>query len=460
VAIPPTSTTAQYNANNQVRDGSLGYDPAGNVTADNANSYLYDGEGRICAVYQIPIAGVGGLMTEYIYDAEGNRVAKGTITNWSAGCDPTQNGFTLTNTYVIGPSGEQLTETDGNGNWLHTNVFGAGKLLATYSYIDSSQTTTDTYFALSDWLGTKRAVVSAGGCGTGYASLPYGGDLTATGLSGFTQCPDATEHHFTGKERDTESGNDYFEARYYSSAMGRFMSPDWSAKVAPVPYAKLDDPQTLNLYNYMRNNPLGGTDPDGHCGDICSWLIMKVSTYVATHPEVDRALQKLGDSVGIKLSAGVGRTVDVGGVKLGAAASVTSDTRVDGTGSSKVQLTGAASVNGVGVQGNGTATFDKNGSLVNPLDNLSGNAKLTGSAPHGDNISSTNGAIGTDDRVGLGVGVNVGIAQAGVQVTAGTQEVQGVANAVVNSAVQDTRQYVQDLKETTTCGPGGCARPQ
>ena len=33
---------------------------------------------------------------------------------------------------------------------------------------------------------------------------------------------------FTGKERDTESGNDYFGARYYSSSMGRFMSPDWS----------------------------------------------------------------------------------------------------------------------------------------------------------------------------------------------------------------------------------------
>jgi len=45
--------------------------------------------------------------------------------------------------------------------------------------------------------------------------------------------------HFTGKERDTESGNDYFEARYYSSAMGRFLSPDWSAKVEPVPYSKL-----------------------------------------------------------------------------------------------------------------------------------------------------------------------------------------------------------------------------
>jgi hypothetical protein len=47
---------------------------------------------------------------------------------------------------------------------------------------------------------------------------------------------------------------------------GRFMSPDWAAKAWPVPYAKLDDPQKLNLYGYLRNNPLGGVDADGHCG--------------------------------------------------------------------------------------------------------------------------------------------------------------------------------------------------
>ena len=46
--------------------------------------------------------------------------------------------------------------------------------------------------------------------------------------------------------------------------MGRFMSPDWSAKVEPVPYSKLDDPQSLNLYAYVRNNPLGNVDADGH----------------------------------------------------------------------------------------------------------------------------------------------------------------------------------------------------
>jgi RHS repeat-associated protein len=68
----------------------------------------------------------------------------------------------------------------------------------------------------------------------------------------------------TGKERDTESGNDYFDARYYSSAMGRFMSPDWSAKEEPVPYSKLDNPQTLNLYSYVVNNPLTQIDDDGH----------------------------------------------------------------------------------------------------------------------------------------------------------------------------------------------------
>jgi len=70
--------------------------------------------------------------------------------------------------------------------------------------------------------------------------------------------------HFTGKERDAESGNDYMFARYYNSATGRFLSPDWDAKSSdPVPYAKLDNPQSLNLYGYVLNNPLGKADVGG-----------------------------------------------------------------------------------------------------------------------------------------------------------------------------------------------------
>lgn len=67
----------------------------------------------------------------------------------------------------------------------------------------------------------------------------------------------------------TETGLDYFGARYYSGAQGRFTSPDWSEKPVPISYADLTDPQTLNLYSYVRNNPLGKVDPDGHDDRPC-----------------------------------------------------------------------------------------------------------------------------------------------------------------------------------------------
>jgi RHS repeat-associated protein len=87
---------------------------------------------------------------------------------------------------------------------------------------------------------------------------------TALGIPG-TLYDGRIRCRYTGKERDAESGLDYFGARYYASNMGRWMSPDWSAKQEPVPYSKLDDPQTLNLYGYVGNNPLSRADADGHC---------------------------------------------------------------------------------------------------------------------------------------------------------------------------------------------------
>lgn len=62
----------------------------------------------------------------------------------------------------------------------------------------------------------------------------------------------------TGKERDAESGNDYFGARYYSSSMGRWMSPD-----KPFADQHVANPQSWNLYSYTRNNPLRFVDEDG-----------------------------------------------------------------------------------------------------------------------------------------------------------------------------------------------------
>lgn len=49
--------------------------------------------------------------------------------------------------------------------------------------------------------------------------------------------------------------------------MGRFVTPDWADKAATVPYAEFSDPQSLNLYTYVRNVPTTRYDPDGHFDD-------------------------------------------------------------------------------------------------------------------------------------------------------------------------------------------------
>lgn len=100
-----------------------------------------------------------------------------------------------------------------------------------------------------------------------------------------TTCPAA---HFTGKERDAETSLDYFGARYFSAAQGRWTTPDWSEKPEPVPYAKFDDPQTLNLYAYVRNNPLSQADPDGHC--CFEWA----NRWVDQHPRTTQAAKGVG----------------------------------------------------------------------------------------------------------------------------------------------------------------------
>jgi RHS repeat-associated protein len=64
--------------------------------------------------------------------------------------------------------------------------------------------------------------------------------------------------HSTGKERDAETGLDYFGARYYSGAQGRFTSPD-----TPFADQNVGNPQSWNLYAYVSNNPLKFTDPSG-----------------------------------------------------------------------------------------------------------------------------------------------------------------------------------------------------
>ena len=71
---------------------------------------------------------------------------------------------------------------------------------------------------------------------------------------------DGVRQRFTGKERDIESGLDYFNARYYSNAQGRFTSIDPENYQAML---DLSEPQSWNAYAYVNNGPLVSVDPDG-----------------------------------------------------------------------------------------------------------------------------------------------------------------------------------------------------
>jgi RHS repeat-associated protein len=238
------------NANNQLTACSNVYDAAGNMTGYGTASYVYDAENRLIAT-----AGYS-----YVYDGDGQRVEK-----CSEGTDA--HGHYLPGTCASGGTGtlywrgigsDPLSETDLAGTVQNTYVLFDGQRVARR---DSAGAI---HYYFSDHLGTHGVVENATGtvCEQDIDYYPYGGAEN-------DYCSGASvpqNYKFTGKERDSESGIDMFGARYYGS-FGRFMTPDWSDDPDPIPYADLGDPQSLNLYSYVGNNPISSTDDDGH---ICT----------------------------------------------------------------------------------------------------------------------------------------------------------------------------------------------
>jgi RHS repeat-associated protein len=160
--------------------------------------------------------------------------------------------------YWYGAGTEILDESDGSGNFTNEYVFFGGKRIA----IRNVSSGIIDYYE-EDMLGSSRTMVQAGQTSVCFDAdfLPFGYEKDVT-----TTC--SQNYKFEGKERDTETNNDDFGARYYSSQYGRWLSADWSSVPAPVPYANLTNPQTLNLYAMVSDNPESFADLTGHCGVI------------------------------------------------------------------------------------------------------------------------------------------------------------------------------------------------
>jgi RHS repeat-associated protein len=202
------------------------YDLSGNTQNDGVNSYTWDAESQLKSG--------GGV--NYLYDGDGRRVAK-----------------VSSKLYWYDGGSEILAETDPSGNTTAEYIFFGGQRIAMLPAGGSP------IYYVEDLLGTSRVITTNTGVVCYDADFyPYGGERSYTNT-----CPQ-NNYKFEGKERDTETGNDDFGARYYSNRFGRWLSADWSAVPVPVPYANLTNPQTLNLYSMVADDPESFADLDGH----------------------------------------------------------------------------------------------------------------------------------------------------------------------------------------------------
>lgn len=210
------------------------YDLMGNTQSDGTISYAWDAESELKSATN------GGATTNYTYDGAGRRASK------SSG-----------KLYWYGSGGDILAETDASGNTSAEYIFFGGKRIAMLPASGNP------IYYVEDLLGTSRVITTNSGAVCYDADFyPFGGEAAYT-----NSC--SQNYKFEGKERDTETGNDDFGARYYSNRFARWLSSDWSSVPVPVPYANLSNPQTLNLYAMVADDPESFADLDGHAGHNC-----------------------------------------------------------------------------------------------------------------------------------------------------------------------------------------------
>ncbi len=206
------------------------YDANGNATTDGTNCYEYNDANQL---KKVKLCSNNQTIAEYIYDYNGNRIEKKLYT----GGNLLKTVYSPNDTY-------EATKLASNGATTNVSYYFVNDELAAKKNSDGSKN----YF-LNDHLGSIGYLTNSAGTvleTTQY--YPYGLVRAGGTLNKFL---------YTGQENDPETGLDYYNFRYYSPQLGRFIQPDDQLQ---TPY----DPQSLNNYSYVKNNPIKYTDPTGH----------------------------------------------------------------------------------------------------------------------------------------------------------------------------------------------------
>jgi RHS repeat-associated protein len=229
------------------KNQNLTYDLYGNVKLAGDRLIVWNYDNR-----PIRIITPDGTKTEFQYDFEGTRVRK-TVTPAS--------GSAVT-TYFIG----NVFEKTGSETIAYIH---AGS-----QRIAMVRNGTETRYFHGDHLGSTHLMTNDQATvirTTKYT--PFGGTYETSGTAD-------NAHKFTGQILDGETGLYFYNARFYDPALGRFITPDI---IVQAPY----DPQTLNRYTYVRNNPIKYTDPSGYSFSLSR-------TFRSVEKEVNRGWHKSG----------------------------------------------------------------------------------------------------------------------------------------------------------------------
>ncbi len=245
---------------------NFSYDPYGNMSLTaNSGVPLY-GTTPFSANGYNPYNSASNRLLSGKYDAAGNQTQVGSYSlSYNAENQQTQAVDNVSEgqvTYGYDGFGQRMTKSN-NGQVSTVYVYDIfGQLAAEYNSFAAQQTPCSTCYLSYDHLGSLRLVTdSAANVISRHDYLPFGEEVPANTAGRTAQWGpfgDEVNQKFTGQERDGETGFDFFKARYFYGAQGRFNSPDPGNAGAD-----LSNPQSWNGYGYVGSNPLAYLDPSG-----------------------------------------------------------------------------------------------------------------------------------------------------------------------------------------------------